>query len=225
MCLCLFSLSCVFAETLTITNGFKLSSGETRSIPLHGMYMVKKLFIQAEGINNDSSMEVSANGDTKGTIYAPGSDPHYVVTVSEVTDSIEFSATMGSMHVISVKAVLEESSVSGYYPTHGNFYVQTGEVTRICTRIIDLVENLRPFAYYDDYGKFLLPIKKAAARTYSIARANSDLSRKTYASVLVLMSHIDFAQFYIERTFEQDHAFDFALELVSLREKLKDMLE
>ena len=56
MCLCLFSLSCVFAETLTITNGFKLSSGETRSIPLHGMYMVKKLKFRRMGIPRGQSM-------------------------------------------------------------------------------------------------------------------------------------------------------------------------
>ena len=61
---------------------------------------------QAEGYYGDSTFEVVVNGDTKGTVRVPGRDPSYVVTVGEVTSSIQFRQTAGgNAHIRSVLAV------------------------------------------------------------------------------------------------------------------------
>jgi hypothetical protein len=41
------------------------------------------LIVQAQGISSDSVIEVMVNGQVKGTIYAPGRDPSYVVTIGD----------------------------------------------------------------------------------------------------------------------------------------------
>lgn len=84
-----------------------LYSGTTQQVRLNGARYVKKLIISAEGIRNDAMFDVVVNGDVKGTIYVPGRDPSYFVTVEDYTDSIELVSRNGNAIVSRILVVTE----------------------------------------------------------------------------------------------------------------------
>lgn len=60
---------------------------------------VKKIYISAEGVRNDAYFDVMVNGDIKGTIYVPGRDPSYVVTVESYTDTLLLRSLSGKAKI------------------------------------------------------------------------------------------------------------------------------
>jgi len=101
------------SRTKTIRRqNYYVRNGETTRIDLRGeeSQYIEKLIIYAEGVRYDASFEVTVNGrrrDIKGTVYAPGRDPRYFVTIKEPVRSIEFRGTMGKAKVLKIKAVYQ----------------------------------------------------------------------------------------------------------------------
>lgn len=93
--------------TDAIGGAFTLYSGSTQQVRLDGAKFVKKLIISAEGIRSDAMFDVMVNGDVKGTVYVPGRDPSYIVTVGEYTDSIEFISRNGTAIISRILVVAE----------------------------------------------------------------------------------------------------------------------
>jgi hypothetical protein len=215
-------------ETRTVADSnVYLEPGESVSLKLYAWEKVQKLYIQAEAANRrDTMVEVSTNGDTKGSLYLPARDPSYVVTVGEITSSIELRNTgRGAARIYSVKA---ETVVSpGYnYPVASSPWEMSAynQASSIAARAINLVDALQPMTNYIDYGDYLLPIKKAAGRAYASAQARGPMSLTVRADLINLRAAIDNAAAYIDDAFERSAAFELSTELLSLREKLDSCL-
>lgn len=84
-----------------------LEAGTTRSIALRNAGYVKKLIVTAEGVRNDAKFEVMVNGDVKGTIYVPGRDPSYIVTVEDYATSIELISQFGKARINQIHVIKE----------------------------------------------------------------------------------------------------------------------
>lgn len=90
-----------------ISYQIRLESGTTQQIRLNGGQYIKKLIISAEGLRNDAMFDVVVNGDVKGTVYVPGRDPSYFVTIEDSADSIEL-VSRGGTAIISRILVIGE---------------------------------------------------------------------------------------------------------------------
>ncbi len=198
--------------------------GETKSFSLGNWRFVKKVFIQAEA-NQQATIEVLVNGDVKGTVLVPGNDPSYVVTLGESLQSLELRHVQGGgVRISSILALqseeefVEEEFDLPFNAEHRN------EASDLAIATIRLVDQLEPFTNHSDYGVYLLPIKKAAARTYAKSIARGVLSREVRNSLYGLKAEITLARAYISDTFERDAAFALSVELLAMREKLDHIL-
>ncbi|AUN99015.1 hypothetical protein DOM21_05870 [Bacteriovorax stolpii] len=93
--------------TDALRSSITLYSGTTQQVRLNSGRYIKKLIISAEGIRNDAMFDVVVNGDVKGTIYVPGRDPSYFVTVEDYADSIELVSRGGNALVSRILVVAE----------------------------------------------------------------------------------------------------------------------
>jgi len=227
----LFSDRLKIATTNCVSDSFTTRAGETHSFLLRnctnrGYERVKKIIVSAEGVYRDAQAQVIVNGDVKGTIYAPGSDPSYTITIEDYTDSIQFTALTGTLRVNDIKVVYEVSDREWRRIDEGNRYPVYGsssrsEASNLALKAINIVSELRGYANYQEYGDFLLPIKKAAARVYARADARSDFSASLRTYLLILLNEIDRAKPYLNDAFERDAAFRLAIELLTVGEKLE----
>jgi len=223
---------------------FNLDPGEMKTIKLNGWRYVKKIYVRAAGASNiDGTFEVVANGDTKGTIYVPGQDPLYVVTIGEVVRSIQFRhVSGGKARIFNIKATMSErfqntrdtedvilsddgSICCGNGAERNDHFPVRNHSSKLARQAIQIVDKLEGFANYREYGVYLLPIKKAAGRAYANSRARGDLSIVTRRALLVLKKQIEFACTYLDDAFERDNAFALAVELMSLGERIDDLLD
>lgn len=216
-------------ETVSL-GSVKLYPNQMESVALDGWRNVQKLYINATGNYGDAMFEVIVNGDIKGTIHVPGRDPQYIVTVNEVASSIQLRHLSGSsVSIHNIRAVQSiRVFTSHHYPewNHCQFPSQCVEwpasnvASGLARRAISLVDQLAGYADYQQYGYYLLPIKKAAARVYAASQARGPLSGKVRELLLALQAQIAFARPYLENTFERTYAFELAVELLSLEHKL-----
>jgi hypothetical protein len=96
-------------RTTELLNGhtITLESGTTEHLALRETQYIKKLIISAEGLRSDAMFDVVVNGDVKGTVYVPGRDPSYFVTIEDTADSIELVSRNGSARITKILVVAE----------------------------------------------------------------------------------------------------------------------
>lgn len=189
-------------------------------------YYIKKLIIAAEGVRNDAMMEVLVNGDVKGTVYVPGRDPSYIVTVNEVASSIEFIGLRGTTRVLNIKAVVSETYEGSRRRTVGPHGMSArNHLANVSLDIIELIDVLEGYTNHNDYGQYLLPIKKAAARAYAKAQVRGEASAQVHDAFLVLANKIASSVGYLDETFERSNAFEAAVDMIRLSEEIKDLLD
>ncbi|MEN0060485.1 MAG: hypothetical protein AAGB31_16715 [Bdellovibrio sp.] len=213
-------------ETSSIGGNFTVANAEVQSIWLSHARYIRNILVQAEGIRTDSTIEVMVNGEVKGTIYAPGRDPSYVVTIGETASSIQFRhRTGGAMRIINVTATL--STWAGQPPRQhpGGLRGSASSLKDLANRAILAVESIKRYSTLEEERVYLLPIKKKAGQVLVMAEARGELSRKTIASVIALQEQIDFATDYIHLMMEQEGLFDEAVELLSIREQIEAILD
>lgn len=209
-----------------------VGEGSTQSIELCRSFRIHKLFIQADGYYSDAYAQIVVNGNVKGTLYVPGRDPSYVVTVEDESSSIEITSIRGNLNIRSVTAVLSESN-SWNNPTPGpnpfpgyqlppSVHSQMGQIS---SRVIWIVNNLENYTNYRTYGEYLLPIRKAAAEALAMSEARGDASQSARAYYEKLLATLDNAAPYIDNAFEVDYAFNLAVELMSKRESIRRLLQ
>ena len=221
------------------SNNLYVGEGATESVQLCRQFRVHTLYIQAEGYYSDAYAQVMVNGRVKGTLYVPGRDPHYVVTVEEDTASIEIASIRGNLNIRAVRAVMSESYNNGgngggwqnpgpgpqpgpQYPLPNYVNSQMGQMS---SRIIWIVNNLENYTNYRTYGEYLLPIRKAAAEALAMSEARGDSSMSARAYYEKLLLTLDTAAPYIDNAFEVDYAFNLAVELMSKREQIRRLLQ
>lgn len=233
--------------TESLTGGeFQIAPGQIQTVTLRNWRYVQKIFVRAEAYysNSNATVEVIANGDVKGTIYLPGRDPSYVVTIGETVRSLQFRNVSNSWaRIIDVQGVMAQNPLPTVPPVvlPGNcepFQLCPGAVVPptspylparnqgayLSSRAITLVDGLEAHANYAEYGVYLLPIKKVAARAYATTANYGDLSLVSRGALLALKQQIEFATPYLDQTFERDAAFQLAVELTSLGKSLEALL-
>lgn len=212
-------------ETGPVGGHFIVQAAQTQTLWLQRSRHIKNLIIQAQGLNRDSMVEVMVNGEVKGTIYAPGNDPSYLVTVEETASSIQFRHRSGSaMNILNVTATMsvwsspEESRKGGI---HGSFT----EVQELANRAIQAVEAIRTYSSLQEEETYLMPIKKKAGQVLVMSDARGDLSGHTITALIALQKQIEFANSYLTEKMEQEGLFDEVVELLSVREKIDDLVD
>lgn len=214
-------------------HNLRLDPGEGQYVNLQGWRHIKKLHIRAYGKYSDGMFEVFANSDLKGTIHVPGQDPEYVVTIGETAQWIYLRHKSGGPVIIS--SIRAEQSVYVLPPTVDPIpchectvaspapleFTAKNRASQLALRAIRLVDALQGYANYVEYGKYLLPIKKAGARAYAAAQARGAISGIVRTYLLALQKQIEFADPYMNETFEREQAFELSVELKSLAEALE----
>jgi len=203
--------------------GITVTASQTVSVSLGSARYIRNLVIQAEGIGRDSIVEVMVNGVVKGTLYAPGSDPSYVVTVAEASDSIQFRHHSGAaLRVIAIQATVSQGPGSN---TGSEFYGSMSELRNLAQRTLIAIEALKPFVNANDEKAYLLPIKQQAGYAIIYLNAHGNVSKKSIQALKALIFEIDFAHSYIDGLMQIDETFEMAVELLTIRETLDDLLD
>lgn len=92
------------SQELLRSGSMTMNNGDMRQVLLDQPRYIQKIFVQAEGRYRDAIVEVVVNGQVKGTIHLPATDPTYVVTIADTASTIELRMTSG--HTVVVKSVL-----------------------------------------------------------------------------------------------------------------------
>ena len=213
-------------ETITLGNSFTVSTAQTKSIKLDNVRYIKNLFIQAEGTGfQDSQIEVFVNGSLKGSIYAPGKDPAYYITINESARSIEFRHRAGSaMRIIDIKATVSERK--GEAVTENNslqFKGSDKQILQLAREAQQVVDALQDHCNAVDYAMYLYPIKKAAGLTSVYAASYGNLSYQTLAQMRVLADQIKFAAPHLNLMATYNEGFDMVVRLLSVQATIDDL--
>ncbi len=92
-----------YGNTFELISNLTLNAGEYKTIFLPSLMYVSKIYISVEGIRSDAYFDVMVNGDIKGTIYAPGHDPLYIINVADTTNTINLRSMFGAANIQSIK--------------------------------------------------------------------------------------------------------------------------
>lgn len=238
-------------------SSFNLYPNQTVTVPLASdWFHIKEVIIEASSSSSCSSCDftVWANGERKNIVYLSSSSYYdYTVTIGESAKSIQLvhrsggPATIRSIRVVRVAREIpvspvhvchahchhntvpaKPSHVCNSYCQHKGYYVKdANEVARLARQVESLMEQLREYANYEEWGTYLLPIKKKAADVYASAQYRGPLgglSETVRIRVMALKVQISFATPYIEETYERGAAFELAQELKSIMYLLETVL-
>lgn len=215
-------------KEVTLSNSsFTLDAGKSAVLNLDGWRHVRKLYVEAQGATSSGGMmEIVVNNDVKGTIYVPGTDPTYVVTVEETAERVTFRHTSGgSIRVFSVKALQSDHPVPVTPPVSPAPTPQQGIASFLAHRSAQLVDTLRPFCDpATEYVQYLLPIKSTAGRAMAIASVHGDLSAKTRDAMLIVAKQIESADALISQLMRKDQTYQMAIDLLATKYAIYDKL-
>ncbi len=225
----------IATSRLVLTNrNVSLLPGESKTFYLpDGWRRVERVYVDAYSTRGSARLNVMVNGDIKGSLNVPEVDPSYIVAVHETTSSIQlWNRGYGTVTVQN----LEVSVDSGWtHPIHvkppkpmpkPTPFPSLNEAAKFAKKAVDLVDDLRPFADPEtEFLTYLLPIKKVAGRALAQANAHGVGSKTVRDALEVLQRQIEFAEPYIELTLKKDAPFDLVVDLVSLKEAIKDWLD
>lgn len=199
-----------------------LSSNESFKLDFDSYFYVEKIIVSGEGIGKDSMIEVLVDNKVKGTIYFPGRDPDYIVTIREVTKSLEFRHLNGAKAKISGIKVFR--SESGYESGGGNllgkFYLMN-----FSKQFIEYSRILEEKIPTKDFERNILPSKIAAGNLFAVASARGDVSLKSMEKYQALYFTMTLSIPYIDTLLSHAATFDLALKYLSLYEEIKDRLD
>jgi len=196
-------------------------SGEVSRVPLDARYFVHRLFIEAVSANTQDSMgEVRVKNETKGTIYVPGHDPTYVVTLAEETDSFEIWGTQNALKIIKIKAEVSQIQ-DPHYPGE-----TVGRLDVISTRVIELCRYLELKIHPGEYQEHFNPINHAAsvARAYANARGDlSEIVQEKFKILIFQIESVERRQELLDRLFKNPETQMQIIEILSLKERLRKL--
>ncbi|MGZ6478687.1 MAG: hypothetical protein ACXWQE_05255 [Bdellovibrionales bacterium] len=213
-------------ENLTLA-GVTVHEGETKTVSLGRSRHIRNIVVQAEGGGNDeSSVEVMVNGEVKGTIYAPGNDPSYVVTVAETASSIQFRhRSGGEMKIHDIKATVSKWQGRLEAPDETHFNAGPADIVKLTRRLLRVTDDLKSYINIDDESHYITPIEIKANHVLIDLDVRGPNSQKAGVALLAMIQQIDFAQSFLEELMQAPATYDLAVELLSLREKIDDMID
>src|SRR4051812_37528827 len=215
-------------ETVSLAKGsFTLGAGKTHSVPLDGWRHVRKVLIQAESFRDAATVEVVANGDIKGTLFIPKSDPPYIVTIGETVRSLEFRhVTGGEARFLDIKVVQSARTTEhdrSDEPRTDRLPVPRDNIgSWLATKTIGQIDILRPHLNLEtQYVHYLLPVKSVAGRVYAVATVEGDINRRTLDAMTALVQQIEYAQPLISDLMKGDITFDLAVKFLAIKHELE----
>ncbi len=215
-----------------------LSPGESKTfwVP-DGWRRVERIHIDAYSRYRSSTLKVLVNGSTKDSLYVPTHDPSYTVDIHETTSTVQlWNRGYGDVVVTSVEVEVDRDWVRPIYrdkpnpppaPPVGPIpFPSKNEASKFARRAAELVDGLRPYADpATEFVTYLMPIKTVAGRALAQANAHGPGSAVTRTNLEALQKQIEFAEPYIDATLKKDAPFEMVVELVSLKESIKDYLD
>lgn len=231
-------------EMVLSSSEFGVGHHQEIRLELGRRYFVWSLRVNVESNSwGDAAGELWVNGEKRGDVYAPQSrpDPAFFIPVERESDAITIigrpvTGAQGRLRVMRVVATVSETrpqeSPSGYHPTCAPCremgmpfptYYRT-VMGNVSNQAIILVDRLMQFTNYNDLGQYLLPIKKAAAESRSLAEARGDASAYARPYYEKLLRTLDDSQMYLDDLYERPGVFQLATELLSLREYIRRVL-
>jgi hypothetical protein len=211
-----------FAQTY-MTGDLYVHAGQTKTVNVPNGYY-ESLQVQAIGAGSgDAMVEVWANGKPKGSLYVPGRDPNYVVTIRERISSLSFRSVSGG--TVHIQAVTGFGSQSGGYssPMLGQGY-NSSTAMDVAQSAISVANELKQQAVLSQIEKYLMPIRKSAAHLYAVASTHSQYSSDVRTALLNLLAKVSNAETYLEENLESDSGFDATTQMITIKEQLKAML-
>lgn len=210
-------------EDLDIPPNFIIEVGESKSIQLPQPKRIRKLVIDAQGVTTNSMIEVVVNNEVKGTIFAPGADPVYVVTVGEIASQITFRhLSGGAMQVLRVQSATNVWTAPDWSLVTPE---QSGAMVRdLATVAIETVENLKMNVDPKDFADHLLAIKIAAGRVFVMTNGHGPVSDQAKAAMVAMSQAIKSANSFLSDLLSRSETFEDAVTLLTVREATDDLL-
>lgn len=209
-----------------ISGAISVPVGGTSTVNLNGWRHVKRVVVDAVAYGSAAMVEVVANGEVKGTLHIPATDPAYVVTIAEATRAIEFRHLSGGrVSITRVEATLSKHTV---HPNdHGGGLGPDGSTLAgsLSHDVIDLMDEFFPHAPVADWEQSLLPVKIKAGRAWAQANASGDLSGRLREHLVGLLVQMEMAEPYVEKAFHDQEQFDLCVRFLTLRNRLRDLMD
>lgn len=210
-------------ETVSLRNGnFNLDADKTRIVTLDSWHYVQKIIVRSSAAAR-GAYAVWANGEQRAVIEPTAAGGTTEIDLHESISAVEFRNTRGASQVFDVTVVQSLDTVFGGGDGGTATGIDGNATQRLCRNALELVEQLRPYTNFANYGTFLLPIRKAAARAYAVAAARPS-GTQMGMSLAQLEAQIASADTYLNEAFEVDAAFNLAIEVLTLRYKIEDLI-
>lgn len=200
---------------------FDLSANQDRAVQLPSWRYVQRILVTASAAAPASSFSVWVNGEQRTTVN-PQSSRVTSIDLYEATSLIEFKGLAGHVSIEDVTVIESTDTVANGGTSDGSF-INFDEAQHLCQHAMNLTEQLRPYTNYANYGTFLLPIRKAAARAYATSSVHPGL-RELARSLGDLEAQIESADMFLNEAFEVDASFNLSIELLTLKMQINEML-
>ena len=198
------------------STGMTMKVKEKIRVDLNGWSHVEKVKIKVKG--EIPGFTVYSNGYAHTPTYIPGAQPYYECPVNEAVNLLEFvadqAAVLGGISYGYVDRAIGVPFFGG-----GSCSVPAEEVRKI----IQGVEALSQFVSLQDQQTYMLPIKIAAGHALALEYGRGEYSMRSGAALQALIAQVDFAQPYIEQQMSINAIYDWAVYLISVKERLAQM--
>lgn len=210
-------------QDIEVPAGFLVQPGETKDIKLLQPRRIRKIVVSAQAQSSDSMVEVVVNGKVKGTIFAPGVDPSYTVTVEDVTSAIEFKhVSGGALEVLRIQATTSQWTAPDWTLVTPD---QTGVMVRdLAATAIEVYENMKLFTSPAEDLRYLLPIKLAAGQVFIMTNAHGPVSEKAGTELRKLAIEIDKSRPFLNDLMKRPETFEDAVNMLTIYESINDLL-
>ena len=194
------------------------------SLSLGDTYFVENIHVKAQSANRwDSQGQVMVNGKVKGTVYVPGVDPDFTVTVRENTSTVEFRTDKNSIRYLQVIAWVRPIERPRYHRHYGHAY--NSQIAKFSNHVLALVDALIPYTNPQDQIDFLMPLRKAAIQALAIAEARGDASGSARPHFYALLEKLDHADSYLDEQAEITAIYELVLAVKIDRERIRRSLQ
>jgi len=223
MALLVVSAKSFASSTVTLSNSFWISAFQTKSVSFQKAY-VETITVQAEGLRQDSMIEVWANGKPKGSLYVPGRDPNYIVTIRESISSLEFrSVSGGQVNIIQVTAMGVQAPSHGQRPSLGHGY-SPNKAYEVGADARNIINEMKKGLTPKQQDQYIMPIRKSAVKLQAIASANSPYGTKVFLALKELLESIEKAESLLDSHVETDNGEESVTEVYTIKETIKSMM-
>ncbi len=237
-CLALCQVSLATENVAIVPHAFDLTPGQVLNIPLDPHKRTERLYISAQGIRFNATFEVMVDGVVQGTLHVPGHDPSYVVTLRKRTPSFQLRHVSGGIvRIDQIMAEYATRNAGGYSPDPSDGYDQGSGYGEDCAqhfgsrayligcRVVELVNQFRPYASIRQWSHFLVPLRKSAGILMAKAKVRPISSTTVRALLQKLESDIQAASSFLDEILEQDVHYGIALQFYQVRDEIEFLLQ